>query len=50
MYTGPLTLSDEGAWTIGGLRKSGRDYDEIECQTAIARFLAEHLDRDDIVE
>jgi hypothetical protein len=43
-------VPEESAWTARGLLKSGRDYDEIECQSAIAGFMAEHLDRNDIVE
>jgi hypothetical protein len=35
--------SDESAWTTRGLRKSGQDYDEIECQRAIAGFMVERL-------
>ncbi len=37
--------TDDGNWTLGGLRKSGRDYDEGECQLAIAGFIAEHRER-----
>jgi hypothetical protein len=48
--TASLRVPDESAWTARGLLKSGRDYDEIECQSAIAGFMAEHLDRNDIVE
>jgi hypothetical protein len=35
--------SDESAWTTRGLRKSGQDYDEIECERAIAGFMVERL-------
>jgi hypothetical protein len=45
-----LPRTDDGAWTTRGLRKSGRDYDEVECQLAIAGFLAEHQERDGIAE
>jgi hypothetical protein len=48
--TASLRVPDESAWTTRGLLKSGRDYDEIECQSAIAGFMAEHLERNDIVE
>ncbi len=41
---------DVGNWTTRGLRKSGRDYDEVECQRAVAGFLADHQKRDDTVE
>lgn len=48
--TASLRVPDDSAWTARGLLKSGCDYDEIECQSAIAGFMAEHLERNDIVE
>jgi hypothetical protein len=42
--------TDVGNWTTRGLRKAGRDYDEVECQRAVAGFLAAHQERDDMVE
>ena len=42
--------TDVGVWTTRGLRKSGREYDEVECQLAIAGFLAEHKERDDVAD
>jgi len=51
---GSLHPFDESAWTSRGLPKSGRDYDEVECQRAVAGYMAEHLDRtafpDDIAQ
>ena len=45
-----LPQTDDSGWTTRGIRKSGRDYDEVECQMAIAGFLSEHQERDDIAD
>ena len=42
--------ADGRNWTTRGLRRSGRDYDDVECQMAIVGFMAEHQERDDIAE
>lgn len=42
--------ADDDNWTIRGLRKSGRDYDEVECQVAIADFITGHQERADNAE
>ena len=40
--------ADGHNWTTRGLRKSGRDYDDVECQREIVDFLSGHQERDDI--
>ena len=42
--------ADGHNWTTRGLRKSGRDYDDVECQREIVDFMSEHQERDDIPE
>jgi hypothetical protein len=40
--------ADGHNWTTRGLRKSGRDYDDVECQREIVDFMCAHQEREDI--
>lgn len=40
--------ADGRNWTTRGLRKSGRDYDDVECQREIVDFMSAHQERYDI--
>jgi len=39
-----------GNWAMQGCRRSGRVYDEAECQMSISEFLTDTQERRDIVE
>lgn len=42
--------SNDSNWTSRGMRKSGRDYDEIDSGKEIAYFLDAHQEHNDLTE
>jgi hypothetical protein len=39
-----------GNWTTTGLQRSGPDHDQVECEAAIAKFMAELQNTYDLIE